>query len=99
MRTLVVVIVAACACPTKTPAPPATAGSGGATAAASCDDLRRKVEQLYRAEAEVAEPKRVDDATADNTAMVMTECAKDRARVGPCLDKARTVAEIEKQCL
>jgi len=99
LRSLVVVIVAACACPTKPPAPPATAGSGAATAAASCEDLRHKVEQLYRAEAEVAEPRRVDDATADNTAMVMTECAKDRARVVPCLDRSRTIAEIEKQCL
>ena len=75
------------------PAPPETAN------ATTCDDVRPRVEQLYRGEAEVREPKRVEEAVADNTTMAMNDCAKDPARTVPCLARAVSVAELEKQCL
>lgn len=99
MRSFVLVVMAACACPSKPTAVPQTGSGGSAVASGGCADARAKVEQLYRAEAQQKEPKRVDEATADNTQMVMTDCAKDPARVAPCLQKATTVAELEKQCL
>jgi hypothetical protein len=75
-----------------------TTGTGG-KAPAACDSIRAKVEQLYRAEAQAKEPKRVDEAVADNTTMVMNDCAKAPAKVTACVNAASTVAEIEKKCL
>ena len=75
------------------PPPPVTAN------AKTCDDVKPRVEQMYRGEAQVKEPKRVDEAVADNTAMVMTDCARDVAKLVPCLAKAGSIAELEKQCL
>jgi hypothetical protein len=76
-----------------------TGGSGSAPAASPCDAIRPKVEQLYRAEAEQKEPKRVAEAVADNTAMVMNDCAKAPAKVAACVHGADSVAELEKKCL
>lgn len=100
---LLVTVLAAC------PGKPATngsgqGGSGGGSApvvanAKACDDVRPKVEALYRAEAQEKEPKRVEAAVADNTAMVMNDCNKDPATFVPCLAKAQSIAEIEKNCL
>jgi hypothetical protein len=93
----------ACACPNKK-----TGGAGAGTGSGvvevppttdACGQVRGKVEQLYRAEAQVAEPKRVDEATADNTAMVMGDCAKAPQKVAACLSAATSVADIEKTCL
>jgi len=98
----------ACACPSK----PATttggsAGSGSSGSAAvvaptnatSCAEIKSKIEAMYRAEAQQKEPNRVDEAVSDNTTMVMNDCNKDPAKLMPCLNKATTVAVIEKQCL
>lgn len=78
-----------------------TTGTGTGTKAppTACDGIRAKVEQLYRAEAQAKEPKRVDEAVADNTAMVMNDCAKAPAKVAACVNAASTVAELEKKCL
>lgn len=99
MERLVLVVLAACACPTKPSATPVATPATTAGQPQTCDGMRHKVEQLYRAEAQAKEPKRVEDATADNTAMVMADCAKDPAHVMACLGQAQTVADIEKQCL
>jgi hypothetical protein len=100
MKTLVLVLLAACACP-ELPVQKPGSGSGSATptAASACDGARSKVEQLYRAEAQVKEPKRVDGAVADNTAMVMNDCAKAPDKVTACIAKIATVAELEAKCL
>ncbi len=90
------VLVVACSGGGKTPP---IGGSGSGPAPAACEDIRGKVQQLYRAEAEVKEPKRVDDAVADNTQMVMNDCAKDPTRVSACVQSASTIAEIEAKCL
>jgi hypothetical protein len=76
-----------------------TGGTGGKAPPAACDGIRAKVEQLYRAEAQAKEPKRVDEAVADNTTMVMNDCAKAPAKVTACVNAASTIAEIEKKCL
>ncbi len=74
-------------------------GGGGSGEARRCDDIRPKVERLYRAEAQANEPKRVEEAVADNTTMVMNDCVRAPARVVECVDRASTVAEIEQGCL
>jgi hypothetical protein len=101
-----VIVVALCACSsTHTTGPGSgSTGSGPGSAppvanATSCDDVKSRVEQMYRSEAQVKEPKRVEQAVADNTTMVMNDCAKDPAKTVPCLAKAGSVAVLEKQCL
>jgi hypothetical protein len=108
MKWWIFLLLVACACPSKKPSVPATAsgegsgahtGSDAVAAASTCEGARSKVEQLYRAEAQTKEPKRVEDAVADNTKMVMNDCAKDPAKVVPCLASVQSVADLEKQCL
>jgi hypothetical protein len=89
---LAVVLVIACS---GTPAQP----GGGSDRAPACDALRGKLERLYREEALVKEPARVDEAVADNTAMVLHDCAKAPDRVARCVEAATSVAEIERTCV
>src|SRR5512135_1610910 len=97
------VMLLGCACPAKPATTPGT-GSGSTTVTTgpvptTCEGARGKVEALYRAEAQAKEPKRVDEAVADNTAMVMTDCAKQPDKTVACLARVTTVAELEKDCL
>lgn len=96
---LVLIVIAAC----SGQSPPVTNGTGtGSTTAppaAACEGIKAKVEQLYRAEAEAKEPKHVDGAVADNTQMVMNDCAKDPGKVSACVQAASSVAELETKCL
>ncbi len=100
MKRFAVVVLVACACPSKQPAAP---GSGTAAVVVknptTCADVQPKIEQLYRDDAQQREPKRVDELVADNTHMVMADCAKDPARTVPCVANAQSVAELEKLCL
>lgn len=102
MKRLLVLVVAVAACSGKTTGP--TTGSGSSTTvvtstAKTCDEVKPRVEQLYRVEAQSKEPKRVDEAVADNTTMAMNDCAKNPAKLVPCLARVPSVAELEKQCL
>jgi hypothetical protein len=102
VKLVAIVMLLGCACPAKPATTPPPAGSGSNVAppvATSCDAQKSKVEALYRAEAQAKEPKRVDEATADNTAMVMKDCAKQPDKASACLAKVTTVAELEKECL
>lgn len=93
-----VIVIALLGCGSSTP--PAEQGSPIAgSASAACDGTRARVEQLYRAEARTREPKRVDQAVADNTAMVMNDCAKAPARIATCIAAVATVADLEARCL
>lgn len=96
---LVIVLGLAGGCPGKPAAPGGGGGGGGGSGAAGCEGLRPRLEQLYRADAEANEPKRVDEAVADNTAMVLGDCAKAPDRVIPCVHAATSVAEIEQRCV
>jgi hypothetical protein len=78
--------------------PPATPVNGSGTPT-GCAAMRAKVEQLYRAEAQVKEPKRVDQFVADNTTMVMNDCAKAVDKTVACIERASTVAELEARCV
>jgi len=103
MKAWLVVVVCACSS-THGTGPGGGGGSGLGSAppvanAKTCDDVKPRVEQMYRGEAQVKEPKRVEEAIADNTAMVMKDCAKDPGQRVPCLAKAADVAELEKRCL
>lgn len=104
MQRLILVILVACACPAKKTEPTTGtggtgSGSGTVVTATTCDGVKARVEELYRAEAQTKEPKRVDDAVADNTQMVMTDCAKDPGKFAPCIARASSVAQLEKECL
>jgi len=108
---VVFVAVLACACSSKNG--PTTGGSQQGSGAGSdvavvtppssaktCDEVKPRIEQMYRAEAKAKEAEaRVEEAVADNTAMVMKDCATDPSKIVPCLAKAPTVAELEKSCL
>jgi hypothetical protein len=101
MRVLLLMI--ACACSSKQGTGTGS-GSGIGSApvvdnAKTCADVKSRIESMYRDEASVKEPKRVEEAVADNTTMVMTDCAKDPAKTVPCLAAAPNVAALEKQCL
>lgn len=92
----------ACACPSKGSQNPGTGsgpGSGSAATETSCESVRAKIEQLYRTEAQAKEPKRVDEAVADNTAMVLGDCAKAPAQVVACINGVTTLADLEAKCL
>lgn len=103
MKRLVLAALLA-ACSGKSTAP-TTTGSGSnvivtpPSNATTCADVKPRIEQLYRAEAQSKEPKRVDEAVADNTAMAMNDCAKDPAKLVPCFARVPTVAVLEKECL
>ena len=96
---LAVLLACACSCSGKGATTVGSGGSAEGSARASCNDLRAKVEQLYRVEAEAKEPKRVEEAVADNTTMVMNDCAKAPAKVAACVNDAASVADLEKKCL
>lgn len=99
---LVMVTIVACACPSKATKTTAGSGSGSGSAppvAGGCEGAKAKVEAMYRVDAQATEPKRVEDAVADNTAMVMAECAKDPAKVSACIASAATTKELEVTCL
>jgi hypothetical protein len=89
----VLLLTVVCGCPSK----PTTAPTGGGsqqppvTTATTCDDVRPKIEALYRAESATT--------AADNTTMVLSDCNKDPARIVPCLANAQSVPELEKNCL
>jgi hypothetical protein len=93
-------LVAACSGPAShvQPAAPAQAGQG----APACEAVRGKIEQLYRAEAQaqpVRDAKRVDQAVADNTAMVLGECNQAPDKVAGCVRGASTSHDLEARCL
>jgi hypothetical protein len=89
----------ACGHPDRPPNEP-TAGSGSAVGRGGpCEAVRARVEQLYRAEAKAKEPSRVDEAVADNTAMVMTDCAQAPDKVAACIAAVTTVGDLEARCL
>jgi len=101
-----VVLLVACACPAKptTQVPATGSGSGSASSVApvtatTCDQVKPRVEAMYRGEAQQKEPARVDEAVADNTTMVMNDCAKDPGKLVPCLATVGTIAQLEKTCL
>jgi len=102
MKWLILAALLASGCPSKqgpTTEVPIGGSGSGAPATSACDAIRPRVEQLYRAEAEQKEPKRVAEAVADNTAMVMNDCAKAVDKVTACIQKVSTVAELESKCL
>ena len=97
------VTIVACACPKKGGG---GAGNGSAEGngsnvvappAGGCEGLRPQVEAMYRAEAQAKEPNRVEEAVADNTAMVMAECAKAPDRFSTCLAQAPKGTGAEAQ--
>jgi hypothetical protein len=101
---LAAVILILCACGRK--ADPGTGTGTGTGTAQSCDSVRGNVEALYRVEAEAEkaaakDPAKVDveEMVADNTAMVMNDCAVQPAKVAPCAGQAKSAAELEERCL
>lgn len=103
---MALVTIVACACPSK--ATKTGGGSGSAEGSGSavvtppvggCEGAKPRIEQLYRAEAQAKEPKRVEEAVADNTAMAMAECAKAPDKVAACIAAAATAKDLEATCM
>ena len=101
MRWLVLVVVVACSSKQGTTTNGSGVGTSQPPATSGCEAIRKKVEDLYRAEAEAnkEKPERVAEAVSDNTTMVMSECGKSEHEVRSCVVKVSTAAELEKQCL
>ncbi len=100
MRLLFVFLCAACCPPPPAATPHAGSNEGSAVVPVNgCEAARAKVDALYRADATTREPKRIEEATADNVAMVMKECLKAPDKVAPCLANVLTTAELESKCL
>lgn len=105
MRAGLLVVMFACACPSKPTTTGTGNGTGHATGAlpAACEAIRGKLQQLYRAEAQAKEPARVEEAMADNTAMVLADCvaqpASLREQLAACVRGASSVVDIESRCV
>ena len=102
MKALLLVLLVACS--SKQGGTTNGSGGGGGTnepPATGCDGAKKKVGDLYRAEsiANKDKPERVDEAVADNTQMVMNECAKSPDKVVACINKVSSAKDLEKQCL
>ncbi len=101
-RFLFLAALVGCGCTNKSTTP---TGTGSATPPApdvtitSCDTARPKVEALYRAAVPKKEAGRAAAFVADNTTMVLNDCAKLPDKVVPCLAAARTVDEVEARCV
>lgn len=105
MKLALVVAVVLCGCGNAPPVAPsggtgtAVAAPGGSPIGTTCDGARGKVEQLYRAAAHDKEPARVTELVADNTAMVMHDCATAPDKIAACIAAAATASELETRCL
>ncbi|MBA3391149.1 MAG: hypothetical protein H0T89_00820 [Deltaproteobacteria bacterium] len=92
----------ACACPSKQATTATTTGSGSAgtePVVTGCESTRQKVERMYRSESTDTDAARLEGSIADNTAMVMNDCAKAPDKVVACINGSTTIAELEKNCL
>jgi len=103
MKLAVAVALVLCSCGGNAPPVAPAASTSGAPevqpAGGACDGARGKVEQLYRAAAHDQEPARVTELVADNTAMVMRDCATAPGKIAACIAAARTAGELETRCL
>ena len=75
-------------------------GDGGQGRTQSCEAIQAKVEGLYRKSAEsegIAHNLRTEYLSA-NLHMVLVDCKRD-PQVLPCLQRSKSVAELEANCL
>ena len=104
-RAIILAVLTACACGKATGTGggggggSGGGGGGGGGSSADCEAARTHVADLYRAEAADKDPKLIDQLVADNTQMVMAECAHDPARVAACARQAKSAPELESKCL
>lgn len=108
-----IVLVLAGACSHSGPAGGGGGGSNAGTGKpvdlpttpiTSCETARPKIEALYQADAEATMPgadkaQKRAELVADNTQMVLNDCAKTTATAVPCLARVTTVADLEAKCL
>ena len=101
MRTLVFVFLLACSSKQGTTTNGSGVGGGTNEQLTGCDAAKKKVGELYRAEATAnkEKPERVEESIADNTAMVMNECRAQPDKVIGCINRVSSANELEKQCL
>jgi hypothetical protein len=79
-------------------------GGGDPHVAQRCSGLAAHVRALYVAEQEPASADPdikalVEDVLSANVDMVLTDCRDDVGRVAPCIERARRVADLERECL
>lgn len=102
---LVALSLAACNCGAKSGG--GQVGNGGGGDPGACDAHADRVQKLYaRAAAAAATPDEKPEAAtlrgqevADNTAMVLADCRKMPDRFAPCLARAASVEQMERDCL
>lgn len=99
MKRCLVLLLVATACPSKQGPAGGGVSAGSGSAVATCADAHATVERLYRAEATDADAARRETWIADNTAMVLNDCAKDPAKRVPCIQRATSVADLENKCV
>jgi hypothetical protein len=100
---LVSVIACGCACGRGAGGGGTGGTGGGGSSAADCDAVAKHVADLYRADAadtmKGKDEKLLEQIVADNTKMVMAECAREPARVAGCAGQAKSAPELERTCL
>lgn len=101
MKRWIVVALLGAGCSGKPPVSPGEGSAGGSAAptGTSCEAMRPKVEQLYRAEPRGRAPAQAAEAVADNTTMVMNDCRKAPDKVTACIAEATNVRDLEARCL
>lgn len=96
-------LVAACGCSPSKGTGPGSAGSGSnggsGASGADCEAARANVTALYQAQSTVGTAAKNATFVADNVAMVMTDCAADPGKVAGCAAGAKTIADLERDCL
>ena len=93
-----VMALAACGAPAATTTTTSTSTPPPQTTA-TCDNVKPRVESMYRAEGQQREPKRVDEYVSDNTTMIMNDCVKNPTKLAPCIAAAATIAQMEQECV
>jgi hypothetical protein len=94
-------VLVACSSKQGTTSTGSGGGTGSAPVAADCELARKKVAELYRAEA-IANKEagaRIEESVADNTAMVMNDCVKAPSKVSACIQAVATAGDLEHRCL
>jgi hypothetical protein len=93
-------LLAGAGCPNKSgPKGPGAGDGGDPVADRRCDAQRAHIQQLYEQATTADKPELAADLLEANVAMVMADCAEQPARAAPCIEQAKTAADIERDCL
>lgn len=93
-------VLAGAGCTNKSgPKGPGGGDGGDPVAIKRCDGLQDRVKRLYEQAMTDEKPELAADLLEADVAMVMTDCRDQPSRVAPCVEKAQSAADIERDCL